>query len=269
MLQSSWIGTQVAAELPGLYRYARSITGNDSDAQDLVGDTVVRALERAGQFRRESSLRTWLHHIMAHLAVDRARHRAHELSVTDVEALWADATYDVDAAAVLERADTAAELRDALVHLPYQYRSAVVLHDAEGFSARDIADIAGISLPAAKQRIRRGRMMLVSTLAQHHDRRVANTGVPLDCWEAREQVSGYIDGELQPAVRRSLEAHLARCATCPPLYQALVGTTAALGALHDPDSVIPGDLAERVRQHMHAGTPPSRPHDHDGTSPAP
>ncbi len=243
-------GTAVAAELPALYRYASSITTNEAEAQDLVGDTVLRALERAGQYRAEASLRTWLHQILYHLAIDRGRRHAYELRSSDVEARWRDETYSVDAETVVERAESAAELRDALVHLPQHYRSAVVLHDAEGWSANEIADFLGISLPAAKQRIRRGRMMLVSALSQRQRRHEANAGVPLSCWEAREQVSSYIDGDLETGKRAALEAHLARCATCPPLYQALVGTTTSLGHLHDPDSVIPPALADRVRRYL-------------------
>ena len=45
------------------------------------------------QYRGEASLRTWLHQILSHLAVDRARHHAHELSVEDVEILWRDQAY--------------------------------------------------------------------------------------------------------------------------------------------------------------------------------
>jgi RNA polymerase sigma-70 factor (ECF subfamily) len=251
--QRSWLAPQVAVELPDLYRYARSITSNDAEAQDLVGETVLRALERAEQYRGDSSLRTWLHRILSHLAVDRARHHAHELSATDVESRWRDESFSVDAEAVVERAESAAELRDALVHLPYRYRSAVVLHDAEGYTAAEVADVLDISLPAAKQRIRRGRMMLVSALSRRDERRAANAGVQVSCWEAREQVSSYLDDELDSAARHALEAHLAGCATCPPLYQALVGATTALGALHDPDTVIPDALAERLRHHLDLG----------------
>lgn len=244
------LGALVAAEIPNLYRYARSITANQAEAEDLVGDTVLRALERQQQYRAESSLRTWLHQILYHLAIDRARHHGHELSVDEVEALWRDDAYSVDAETVVERAESAEELRDALVHLPQHYRSAVVLHDAEGWPASEIASMLGISVPAAKQRIRRGRMMLVSALARGAERRAANAGVPLSCWQARQNVSSYLDDELEPAERAALEAHLAGCATCPPLYHALVGTTASLGALHDPDSVIPPALAERVRERI-------------------
>ena len=247
---------RVAAELPGLYRYARSITANEAEAEDLVGDTVVRALERAAQFRGEATVRSWLHQILYHLAVDRARHHAHELSVEDVEDRWRDEAYSVDAGAVVERAESIAELRDALIHLPQHYRSAVVLHDAEGWPSNEVARVLGISVAAAKQRIRRGRMMLVSALAQGGQRRTANAGVPLSCWDARQQVSSYIDGELEPEASVALEAHLARCTTCPPLYRSLVATTTSLSTLRDPDSVIPHALAERVREHLAPVTPP-------------
>jgi RNA polymerase sigma-70 factor (ECF subfamily) len=243
-------GAAVTAELPGLYRFARSITADGAEAEDLVGDTVLRAIERQAQYRGEASLRTWLHQILSHLAVDRARHQAHELSVEDVETRWRDDAYSVDAEAVVESAESAGEMRDALIHLPQHYRSVVVLHDAEGWPAGEIATALGISLPAAKQRLRRGRMMLVSALAHGKERRAANSDVPLSCWDAREQVSYYLDGDLDTSARTALEAHLAGCATCPPLLQALVGVKASLGALHDPDSVIPAELAGRARAHL-------------------
>jgi len=253
-------GAAVTAELPRLFRFARSMATDQSEAEDLVGDTIVRAIERQNQYRGEASLGTWLHQILFHLAVDRSRHHAHELSVEDVETLWRDQDYSVDAEAVVERAESSEELRDALVHVPQHYRSVVVLHDAEGWPASQIASALGISLPAAKQRLRRGRMILVSALAHGRERRVANSGVPLSCWDAREQVSNYLDGGLDASARAALEVHLANCATCPPLFQALVGVRASLGTLHDPDSVVPAELARRVREHLEgAQTPPAAP----------
>jgi RNA polymerase sigma-70 factor (ECF subfamily) len=245
-------GALVAAEMPGLYRYAVSIVGDRARAEDLVSDTVVRALEHRGQYRGEASLRTWLHRILSHLAVDQGRHSSHEVSVAEVEDLWRDESYSVDPSVAAERAQSAELVRDALVHLPHGYRIVVVLHDAEGWPSSEIAHMLDISLPATKQRLRRGRMMLVSALAEGKERRMANKGVPLSCWDARRQVSDYLDDELPAAERTVLEAHLGGCATCPPLYHALVSVTASLGALHDPDSVIPATLAERVRERVRA-----------------
>ncbi|EQD41812.1 RNA polymerase, sigma-24 subunit, ECF subfamily, partial [mine drainage metagenome] len=91
---------RVAAEINDLYRYAHWLVGNDADAEDVVGDTIVRALERRDQFRDAASLRAWLRQILYHRAIDRARHRAHEVSVAEIEHDWGDERYSVDADAL-------------------------------------------------------------------------------------------------------------------------------------------------------------------------
>lgn len=242
----------LAREVPGLLRYARSLTRDPAEAEDLVQDTLTRALQRAAGFRGDSSLTTWLHRILHNIAVDASR-RHREVPVEDladeVERRWQQDSYTVDATEVAVRAETRADLLEALTHLPVGYRTAVVLHDAEGMTMREVAEVQGVGLPAAKQRLRRGRMMLVSELARGHERREALKGVPLRCWEARKQISDYIDGELDVDSSRRVEAHLERCPTCPPLYAAIVATTEALhgAAGRDPDTVVPPALVQRLQ----------------------
>lgn len=243
---------QVEAELPGLLRYALTLTRDPARAEDLVQDTVVRALERADSFRGDASPATWLHRVMYHRFVDDLRRRAaepldDELLAQVVEDAWRDDDYTVDADQVLLRAETRAELYDALVRLPVPYRTAVVLHDVEGLTAAELAEVQQVSLAAAKQRIRRGRAMLVTALAGGVQRRAATRGVPMNCWEARSRIDDYLAGELDAAHRAMLERHLAGCPTCPALYASIVGVTEALGGLRDPDSVVPEGLAARVR----------------------
>lgn len=241
----------IAAEVPGLLRYARALTRDDDQAQDLVQDTVLRGLERGESFRGESSLATWLHRLMHHRFVDLARARrdqpVDEDTLADaVEARWRLDEYTVDAQTVVERSELADQLRDALVRLPAAYRSAVVLHDVEGWTAAQVGAVQDVSLAAAKQRVRRGRMMLVSALAGSTERREALKGVPMRCWSARAKVGDYLDGELGSDERAVLERHLGQCPTCPPLYAGLVGVREALGRLRDPDSVVPAELAARL-----------------------
>jgi RNA polymerase sigma-70 factor (ECF subfamily) len=244
---------RIPAEIPGLLHFARSLTRDPQQAEDLVQDTVARGLERAGGFREASSLSTWLHRILHNLAVDSSRRRREipsDVLADRVEELWRDDAYTVDAAEVVTRAETRAELEDALIRLPVIYRAAVVLHDAEGLTMAEIADLVGVGLPAAKQRLRRGRMMLVSALAVGAERRAALDGVPLACWDARMHISDYLDGTLDPALAAQLEQHLGGCPTCPPLYASLVGVRNALGraggSLRDPDSVIPEAIAREI-----------------------
>ena len=243
---------QLVGELPGLLRYAQLLTRDAQAAEDLVQETVVRALERAGQFRGAASVGTWLHRIMFTRFVDETRrHRPdpvdEEALVQAVEADWRDDAYTVTAEVVLERAERRGELLDALLRLPVPYRAAVVLHDVEGLTVAAVAEVQEVSLPAAKQRLRRGREMLVSALAGGAERRAALAGVPLNCWDARSRIDDYLSGELEVPERQRLEQHLAGCPTCPALYASIVGVRTALGGLRDPDSVIPPRLAERVR----------------------
>lgn len=247
------LAARLPTEAPGLLRFARSLVRDPQHAEDLTQESLARALERAHTFRADASLATWLHRIVHNLAVDQAR-RSREVPVDDVaeavEARWRDDAYTVDAAEVVSRAETRAELEDALIRLPVIYRAVVVLHDAEGLTVAEIADIAEISLPAAKQRLRRGRMMLVTALARGAERRDALVGVPLRCWDARSQVSDYLDGLLPSDVASRVEQHLQACPTCPPLYASLVGATDALartrGAWRDDDAVVPTDVVERI-----------------------
>ncbi len=247
------LAEELPRHVPGLVRFTRSLVRDGQLAEDLAQETLVRALERAESFRGDSSLATWLHRIAHNLAVDRAR-RTRERPVADiasaVEARWHDDAYTVDAAEVVARAENRAELEDALIRLPVIYRAALVLHDAEGFTVAELADVAGISLPAAKQRLRRGRMMLVSALARGIERRQALAGVPMRCWDARRQISDYLDGQLDERSVLRVESHLEACPTCPPLYASLVGATEALartrGTERDANDVVPLDVVERI-----------------------
>jgi RNA polymerase sigma-70 factor (ECF subfamily) len=237
---------QLSQEAAGLYRFALSITRDPHRAADLVQDTFVRALERLDQFRGESSAGAWMRSILHNLAVDRARRAAREMVVERVEDSWAEDAYTVDPEVVVERADTREDLEDALARLPFIYRVVVILHDVEGFTVREIAELQDVSLPAAKQRLRRGRMALVSALADGHERRIDLQGVPLRCWEARQHVSDYLDGALPEEKARAVERHLEGCPTCPPLYAALVGVHDRLGAIRDPNTVVPPRVEERI-----------------------
>jgi RNA polymerase sigma-70 factor, ECF subfamily len=242
------VGAAIVADLDGLYRFALLLTGDDQAAQDVVQETAARALAAADGFRGEASVRTWLHRIAHHVVVDAVRRSGRVIPTAEVEALWRDDAYTVDTVEVVERAADRAELEDALVRLPEAQRTAVVLHDVEGWTVAQIAAATGIGLPAAKQRLRRGRMALVTALSAGPERRRQLEGTPMRCWDARRLISDYLDGDLPRVEVGQVEAHLERCPTCPPLYAALVGVHAEMGRLRDPDTVVPEALARRIAE---------------------
>ncbi len=236
----------VQATTPSLYRFALSIVRRPEVAEELVQETYLRAWTHRTTIAADSIPVAWLRSTLHNAAVDRVRKDRHEILAEDVERDWARDEFTVDADEVVAQASDRLELEDALVHVPFIYRAAVVLHDVEGYTTREIAAFASVGEPAVKQRLRRGRMMLVSALAAAGKRRVAMKGVPMRCWDARQKISDYLNDALDAPTRSLVEAHLRVCPTCPPLVASLVGVRAQLGALRDSDSVVPPRLAERI-----------------------
>ncbi len=240
------IDDALAAERPRLLRLARHLVHDAAAAEDATQETLARAWSRRDQLRAGDRVAPWLNRILLNLVIDRARARRDELDLETVEERWRDDHYSVDPVRVLEQAEARDQLEDGLARLPAAYRVVVVLHDAADWPVREIAGALEIGLPAAKQRLRRGRMMLVSALDESDPRRQASLAQPMRCWQARSHISAYLDEELHDGRRRAIEEHLATCPTCPPLYASLVGVREAMGRLRDPDSVVPPKIAERI-----------------------
>ena len=234
-------------ELPRLVHLATRLVRDPDQAEDCAQETIVGAWRRRGQLRTATAMSAWLRRSLVNRIIDRARARHDDLDIDAVEADWHDDHWSVRPEHVLERAELRDELEDALARLPVVYRVAIVLHDGLGWTSPEIAEATSASLPATKQRLRRGRMMLVSALAEDDERRRASESQPLRCWRARRHVSDYLDGELEDATRAAVETHLETCPTCPPLYASLVGTRATLSGLRDPDTVVEGGIAARIR----------------------
>ena len=240
------LAMRLSQELPRLTGLALRLARDRTQAEDLVQEAALRAWAKRDQLRKDAPIGPWLNRILVNLAIDRSRARRDEVDLADVEDRWRDDDYTVDPQQVLSRAEQREDLEDALARLPAGYRTVVVLHDAAGLTTSAIADALGIGLPAAKQRLRRGRMMLVSALADDDPKRVASMAQPMRCWKARSRISDYLDDELPREGRRAIEAHLADCPTCPPLYASLVGLQAMLGEMRDPDRVVPDEIAARI-----------------------
>jgi RNA polymerase sigma-70 factor (ECF subfamily) len=238
--------SRLSAELPRLTRLALRLARDPARAEDLTQEAALRAWAKRDQLREGAPIGPWLNRVLVNLAIDRSRSRRDQVDLADVEGRWRDDDYTVDPEQVLTRAEQREDLEDALARLPAGYRAVLVLHDAAGMTTSAIADALDIGLPAAKQRLRRGRMMLVSALADDDPKRVASLAQPMRCWKARSHISAYLDDELPAEGRLAVEEHLADCPTCPPLYASLVSLQETLGEMRDHDKVIPGEIAARI-----------------------
>lgn len=149
---------------PRIRRYLGRLAGA-SDADDLTQDTFARVGQALGAFRGESSLATWVYRIATNVALDRARSAAFRVQAraADPEALTALGTPPVVEEEIARR-EMSECVRGHVDRLPADYRAVLVLSDVEELADRQIAEILGISLEAAKMRLHRARARLREVL---------------------------------------------------------------------------------------------------------
>lgn len=159
--------TLVEQHIDRLYGMLLRLAADPQDAEDLFQETVVRCYRQIGTFRREAAFGTWCTRIAINLAHDhfRRRKRLPELqNLREVETLWRDERYTVDPEKVALLTDDQATLNAALSRLPVTYRATLLLHDQDGYTMQEAAEMTGVKLPTAKARLRRARMALVTYL---------------------------------------------------------------------------------------------------------
>jgi len=156
-----------------VYRFARSLTRNEADAQDVVQETYLRAYKSWDTFLPGSDARRWLFTICRNVFLRaRERDRRHvEVEDGDVEAVAgavavAEGTRD-GADAILTRADLAPALDGALATLQEPFRSAVVLVDLEDQSYEDAAAVLGVPIGTVRSRLFSGRRLLQERLFEY------------------------------------------------------------------------------------------------------
>jgi RNA polymerase sigma-70 factor (ECF subfamily) len=147
-----------------LWAVALRTVCDPEEAADALQDAMVSAFRRAGDFRGESAVTTWLHRIVVNAALDRLRRRAARPAgpAGDEQAFEALAGSVGDPAQAI---DTRLDVDAALRTLPPQQRAALVVVDMLGFSVADAAVILDISPGTVKSRCARARARLLPHVA--------------------------------------------------------------------------------------------------------
>lgn len=162
-----------------LYRTARSILRNDSDAEDAVQEAWLHAYRSMGGFRHESRLSTWLVRIAANEALGRLRasnRRAEVIRLDhtiDGDTPAEETTMDGNESDRPERAAERGELRRALEaridELPDAFRAVFVLRAVQEMTVEEVAECLGITEATVRTRHFRARAMLREALAREID----------------------------------------------------------------------------------------------------
>lgn len=141
--------------MPHLRAFARSLTRNRASADDLVQDTVVKALSSFGGFLAGSNLRAWMFTILRNTYYSQLR--KHRCEVEDVDGLHAGRLTE------LPRQDDVVDLADfkrGFARLQADQREALTLIGGAGCSYEEAADICGCAVGTIKSRVSRGRARL-------------------------------------------------------------------------------------------------------------
>jgi RNA polymerase sigma-70 factor, ECF subfamily len=160
--QPDEVRAQIGELLPRLRRFARVITRNVADADDLVQVAVEKALARAAQWRPGSRLDSWMFGIMKNAWVDEIRARRRRERVHAPEEAGA-AVGDRSAAA----RDIALSVQAAMARLPEEQRLAIALVLVEGLPYKDAAESLGIPIGTLTSRLARGREALQALLGSN------------------------------------------------------------------------------------------------------
>ena len=182
--------------LDALHAVACRLTRNPSEAEDLVQDTLVKAIRSREQFRDGTNLKAWLFRILTNTFINKYRRGGLERSVIegpDADPLvdgWVSASTmrhlrDPEQQALLPIVE--GEVGRALDALPTDFKLAVILSDVEEFSYEEIAQIMGCPIGTVMSRLHRGRKLLQRSLYNH------------------ALALGIVQGEPMPEARESLD----------------------------------------------------------------
>src|SRR5882724_2236675 len=144
---------------------AKWLLRNEQDAQDVVQEAYLRALKSFSGFHGSNG-RAWLLTIVRNTSYTlMKKNRAADLTTTFDEEIHASSYESVSPATILENAENAELIREAMDELPVQFREILVLRHLEGLSYKEIADIAQIPPGTVMSRLSRARDRFKQCLA--------------------------------------------------------------------------------------------------------
>jgi len=154
----------VLPHLDAAFNYARWLTRNDAEAEDIVQDACVRAVRFFSSFREESA-RAWLFAIVRNAWYSRLSRRSVVTEATLVDDVRDGRPDEApDPEELLLQQHTVARVRAAIEQLPDDFREVIVLREMEGMSYKEIASVAGVPIGTVMSRLARARERLLAVL---------------------------------------------------------------------------------------------------------
>lgn len=146
-----------------IVRYIRFLLHNPSEAEDLAHETFIRAHRQQGYLRNWNALEAWLYKIATHVCIDRFRQRSRtdaRQSASPVEDLQIEDKAQPSPFAIVQQREMGDCVDQHVASLPDPYKVVLLLHDADGLSDNEIADLLNLPLTTIKMRLHRARKSL-------------------------------------------------------------------------------------------------------------
>ena len=154
----------VLPHLDAAFNYARWLTRNEAEAEDVVQDACVRALRYFSSLRDDDA-RAWFLAIVRNAWYSRIARHAKVTSMGPLNEAGESAADDaLDPEAQLLQQTTVAHVREALDQLPADFREVIVLREIEGMSYKEIASVVQVPIGTVMSRLSRGRERLLALL---------------------------------------------------------------------------------------------------------
>ncbi len=259
-----------------LIAVAGRITRTEADAEDAVQEAFLSVFKSIEFFDDRSELGTWMHRVTVNAALMRLRQQKSRPEMS-IDALlpqfeggmhrehprpWLPVTDEGDA-----RIEQKEALRKAIDQLPEEFRTVLLLRDIEGLESRAVATSLGVSDALVRQRLHRGRQVLMKLLEpmmtpapgplmSTPDPQPAPQPCPqaartVTCPECVDFLMDYLDGVLPADQRFKFESHLAFCPDCATYmqnYRSAAALTRKVGEAERrrPGDQVPAGLAEVI-----------------------
>lgn len=215
-----------------VYRFGMKMCRDPEDAKDVLQDTLLSMAHGVRDFRGASSVSTWLYTIARSFCIKKRRkskfapkdERSLDTEMIAEGRQLADPSQGPEEA--LEGKQIERALEDAIRGLEPMYREVLLLRDAEGLTAPEVAEVLDISVQAVKSRLHRARLSVRAQVAPV-------LGIPTDgppaagtCPDVLMLFSQHLEDEISPDICAEMERHLQGCDRCRNTCDSLKRTLA-------------------------------------------
>jgi RNA polymerase sigma-70 factor (ECF subfamily) len=236
----------VALLQESVFSFSMRVCNPREDAEDTMQEVLLKSMPVLSRFDSPRALAVWLYKVAKNRCLmSRRKSKFEPQRHTPLEELMPDraeltqlargGNFNPEAFAI--RSQEAQWLREAIQKVPPEHRIILVLHDMEGLSDEEVAEITGLRQGTVRVRLHRARLFVRKQISKRllagqskHRRPVQlpPESRPARCKAMFAELSDYLDEQLDDSMCAELERHMDGCEPCQAFLSTLEGTIAAL-----------------------------------------